>query len=109
MKKYDEIEEFGCDDYMYWMRRKDTIWSVSVVRFDGSISLNKFSKIEGERVDRFSTKQTNGMTEIYLLTNNPQEASSRFIGRTRKHEAAEQWVSEVNQLYERQTVEAAVR
>jgi len=70
------------------------------------------STIHPNSVDRFSSEQKDGKSELYLHFNTDFGPRAKYIGETEEPEAAEVWISQVNKLYEERrkkqaTVEAA--
>jgi len=97
--RHFEIEEFGSDEYSYWIDFKNLVWSLIVSRRGGSILFLK-SSIHEDNLDSFETRHNNGKTEIYINTTDGYGSHCDYVGETEEHEVVGNWISEVNQFYE---------
>jgi len=98
-ERHFEIQEFGSDEYTYWVDFTNLVWSLIVSRNGGSILFIK-SSIHEDNFDSFATKCSNGKTEVYINTTDDYGSHCDYVGETENHEAAENWITAVNQFYE---------
>jgi len=102
--KKRQIKEFVLTDrFAYRITFEDGLWSFSVSRKNGVVEFGKFSYIAPDRIDRFDILSKDGKFELCLHFNNDFGHHTNYIGETTNlaiFEAAEAWITQVNQFYE---------
>lgn len=96
--RHFEIQEFGSDEYSYWIDFNNLVWSLIVSRRGGSILFLK-SSIHEANFKSLETRGNNGKTEIYINTIDDYGFHCDYVGETEDHETAENWIFAVNQFY----------
>jgi len=106
------IKEFDTSyEHAYRIRFEDLRLPLFVGRNEGSILFGK-SSIGGNVVDGFELSQNNGKIELLLHTTDDFGSHTDLIGEMddkneKINAAAEDWIAEVNELYENRTKKEA--